>query len=137
MDVQRYQVLGVEMVLVGEALMRSSDAPRLIRQFRGLDDTVLVKACGFKDVDGAIHAAKAGADFIGAQFACFTGTKVQILNRRKALTGLVFADGSPRQVSVEGARAIIDAIRHKKCYAGTSLPAVSLNLLLMQYLIYH
>lgn len=100
-DVQRYQVLGVEMVLVGEALMRSADASRLIRQFRGLDDTVLVKTCGFKDVEGAIHAAKAGADFIG----------------------LVFAKGSPREVSVEGARAIIDAIRHKKCHAGASTPA--------------
>ena len=54
-DVQRYQVfvflyqvLGVEMVLVGEALMRSADPARLIRQFRGFDDTVLVKTCGFK-----------------------------------------------------------------------------------------
>ena len=100
-DVQRYQVLGVEMVLVGEALMRSADAARLIRQFRGLDDSVLVKACGFKDVDGSIHAAKAGADFIG----------------------LVFAKGSPREVSVDGARAIIDAIRYKKCHAGASMPA--------------
>jgi indole-3-glycerol phosphate synthase len=43
-----YQVLGVEMVLVGEALMRSADPARLIRQFRGFDDTVLVKTCGFK-----------------------------------------------------------------------------------------
>lgn len=101
-DVQRYQVLGVEMVLVGEALMRSSDAARLIRQFRGLDDTVLVKACGFKDVEGAVQAAKAGADFIG----------------------LVFAKGSPREVSVEGARAIIDAIRYKRCHVGASTPAV-------------
>ena len=36
-------------VLVGEALMRSSDPARLIATFRGLDtDSLLVKACGFK-----------------------------------------------------------------------------------------
>lgn len=92
-DVQRYQVLGVEMVLVGEALMRSEAPAKLVEHLRGLDSNVLVKACGFKDVPTAIHAAKAGADFIG----------------------LVFAAGSPRAVSVEGAKAIIDAIRLRRC----------------------
>mmetsp|Transcript_43383 Transcript_43383/g.98716 ORF Transcript_43383/g.98716 Transcript_43383/m.98716 type:complete len:542 (+) Transcript_43383:136-1761(+) len=97
-DVQRYTVLGVEMVLVGEALMRSSDPSRLIATFRGLDrDSLLVKSCGFKDVPGAITAAKAGSDFIG----------------------LVFAEGSPRTVSQADARAMIHAVNIAKCQPET------------------
>ncbi|KAJ1468811.1 hypothetical protein T484DRAFT_1854090 [Baffinella frigidus] len=81
--------------------------------FQRLDrDSLLVKSCGFKDVPGAITAAKAGSDFIG----------------------LVFAEGSPRTADAHAmihavnigvsshsadARAMIHAVNIAKCQPET------------------
>ncbi|KAF8928084.1 indole-3-glycerol phosphate synthase-domain-containing protein [Dissophora ornata] len=93
-DVERYVEQGVAGVLVGEALMLSKDKRAFIRGLLGLtteqeQSKVLVKICGVQTVDAALQAADSGADFIG----------------------MIFAEGSKRQVKVNVAAEIIEAVR--------------------------
>ncbi|KAF8982800.1 bifunctional tryptophan synthase trp1 [Entomortierella lignicola] len=93
-DVERYVEQGVAGVLVGEALMLSKDKRAFIRGLLGLStkeesSKVLVKICGVQTVDAALQAADSGADFIG----------------------MIFAEGSKRQVKVNVAAEIIEAVR--------------------------
>ncbi|KAF9908075.1 bifunctional tryptophan synthase trp1 [Lobosporangium transversale] len=93
-DVERYVEQGVKGVLVGEALMLSSDKRAFIRGLLGLtaekeQSKVLVKICGVQTVDAALQAADSGADFIG----------------------MIFAEGSKRQVKLNVAAEIVEAVR--------------------------
>ncbi|KAF9571969.1 bifunctional tryptophan synthase trp1 [Mortierella alpina] len=93
-DVERYVEQGVGGVLVGEALMLSKDKRAFIRGLLGLSaeeepSKVLVKICGVQTVDAALQAADSGADFIG----------------------MIFAEGSRRQVKMNVAAEIVEAVR--------------------------
>lgn len=94
-DVVRYENLDVVRgVLIGEHLMRCVDP---IHEIRALvvDDInsdsrkTLVKICGIVRAQDAIAAAQAKVDFIG----------------------MIFAEKSPRKVSKEEAKSVVEAIR--------------------------
>ncbi|KAG0358983.1 anthranilate synthase component II [Gamsiella multidivaricata] len=93
-DVERYVEQGVAGVLVGEALMLSKDKRAFIRGLLGLkaeeeQSKVLVKICGVQTIDAALQAADSGADLIG----------------------MIFAEGSKRQVKLPVAAEIVEAVR--------------------------
>lgn len=74
-DIRTYQEGGVSAVLVGEALMRATDAERFIAELLGgssdgLENKnekadLLVKICGTRTSEAARTAIESGADFIG------------------------------------------------------------------------
>jgi len=83
-DVDRYRSLGVQGVLVGEALMRAADPRQAIEDLLGVGDSggggvverALVKVCGITDPDAALAACRAGASLIGVIFAPKSKRKV-------------------------------------------------------------
>ncbi|GAW22313.1 hypothetical protein ANO14919_118490 [Xylariales sp. No.14919] len=96
---------GVNAILVGEAIMRATDASQFIEQLcTGKVTTqdpnpepLLVKICGTRTPEAAVAAAEAGADLIG----------------------MILVPGRKRTVSDEAARAISEAVH------GFSRPATS------------
>ncbi|KAJ3324932.1 bifunctional tryptophan synthase trp1 [Boothiomyces sp. JEL0866] len=92
-DVETYIESGAQGVLVGEALMRAASKPDMVKQLLGArkaDSTSQkVKICGITNVRDALHACDSGADFIG----------------------LIFEEKSPRFVTKETAKAIVQEIR--------------------------
>jgi len=96
-DVERYAAEGVGAILVGESLMKAQDKVAFVHELLGiptspkiLNRKPLVKICGIKTVEAAIHAANAGAD----------------------LLGLIFVPRSKRHVTPEQAGRIIEAVRN-------------------------
>jgi len=104
-DVDRYRNVGVGMCLIGESLMRATDAGVAIKGLC-LDPkdyaasqsvsggaytggTKMIKICGLTNPKDALVACRAGAN----------------------LLGVIFAEKSKRKVSVEQARDIVDAVR--------------------------
>jgi len=112
-DVDNYVNAGARGILVGEALMRAENTDHFIKELLGrvpsskskktveeiMEETsgvpkplqsnsTLVKICGISNVEDAIATAEAGADFIG----------------------LVFFKKSPRCVTVEKAKEIVQAL---------------------------
>ena len=87
-DVDKYEGLNVGAVLVGQALMESSNPSSLIASLAGRERLPLVKVCGIATIPAAATAATSGADMIG----------------------LVFAKSS-RQVSIPQAKTIATAVR--------------------------
>ncbi|OTB08061.1 hypothetical protein M426DRAFT_317579 [Hypoxylon sp. CI-4A] len=96
---------GVNAVLVGEAIMRAPDASQFIQQLCAgqitskqevKPESLLVKICGTRTVEGALAAAEAGADLIG----------------------MILVPGRKRTVSDEVASAISKAI-HEFSRPGT------------------
>ncbi len=85
-DIVRLRRCGYRGFLIGESLMRASDPAALIRQLRG---EVQIKVCGVTTAEDAERCAAEGVDMIG----------------------LNFAPESRRCLSVEAARAIVDAVR--------------------------
>ncbi|KAI8384991.1 indole-3-glycerol phosphate synthase-domain-containing protein [Radiomyces spectabilis] len=99
-DVETYVSQGVSAVLVGEALMRAWNLKDFVAELLGhsrrdpaantsIPKTPLVKICGISSVEAAVEAARAGADLIG----------------------MIFAEKSRRQVTIETASGIVKAIR--------------------------
>jgi len=112
-DVDKYVNAGARGILVGEALMRAENTDHFIKELLGrvppsktkktVDEIIeetsgvpkplkstntLVKICGISNVEDAIATAEAGADFIG----------------------LVFFKKSPRCVTPEKAKEIVQAL---------------------------
>ena len=104
-DMDRYRNVGVGMCLIGESLMRATDAGVAIKGLC-LDPkdyaasqsvsggaytggTKIIKICGLTNEKDALIACRAGAN----------------------LLGVIFAAKSKRKVSVEQARDIVDAVR--------------------------
>ena len=92
-DVEYFEAAGVKAVLIGEALMRDPNPHRKIQQLRGLQSessgdnaneestyktTPLVKICGIRDAEMALHTAESGAQFIGLMFAEKSSRKLSI-----------------------------------------------------------
>ncbi|SLM36052.1 anthranilate synthase component 2 [Lasallia pustulata] len=105
-DVKTYKMNGVGAVLVGEALMRVTDATTFAHQLLGACDepdpkaikpSLLVKICGTRTPDAARVAVEAGADFIG----------------------IILVDGRKRCVSRDTALAISEVVH------GTAKPQES------------
>ncbi|KAF7721472.1 bifunctional tryptophan synthase trp1 [Apophysomyces ossiformis] len=100
-DVETYMSQGVKAILVGEALMRAWNLKDFVADLLGVPKKdpaadslttpkkTLVKICGVSSVEAAEEAAKAGAD----------------------LVGMIFAENSKRQVTMETARDIAEAVR--------------------------
>ncbi|ORY84276.1 putative anthranilate synthase multifunctional protein TrpC [Protomyces lactucae-debilis] len=96
-DVAKYVDEGVGAVLVGEALMRSTDKGAFIATLLGREEQKakvhtrrrIVKICGTRTPAGAVAAAEAGADLIG----------------------MIFAEGRKRTLSMEQAQQVIAAVR--------------------------
>ena len=91
-DVERFEMVGVTGILVGEALMRAADPTYLIDVLVGRRKEkkyTRVEICGVQSVEAALYAAKSGADFIG----------------------IIMVSKSKRQVSVEVALEISNALR--------------------------
>ncbi|PIL36295.1 hypothetical protein GSI_01958 [Ganoderma sinense ZZ0214-1] len=106
-DVRTYTQQGIGAILVGEALMRARDTATFIKELLDWSDqedakgkrvepaAPLVKVCGIRTVDEAIHAAESGADMLG----------------------LMFVTKSKRHISIERAREIATAIRNRRSQA--------------------
>ena len=91
-DVQSFAATGARAVLVGESLMRAAKPASLIRSLLSRPEPVtLCKTCGIRDAAAAAAATAAGADLIGVIFA-----------------------KSKRQVTEEGAREIVAAVRARR-----------------------
>jgi len=95
-DVEKYVAEGVRAVLVGESLMRASDAGAFLRELIGLDKPAppaptkpLVKICGVRTAADAQAAVTAGADLIG----------------------IILVPGTRRHVDTATARSIADVVR--------------------------
>ncbi|PWN90157.1 IGPS-domain-containing protein [Acaromyces ingoldii] len=131
-DVEKYLQEGVGAVLVGEALMRSTDKKAFIQGLLGLPtpaangvtsttvsangsaaaeghETPLVKICGIKTVDAAISATMAGADMLG----------------------MILAPGTKRTVTLSQAAEIVNVVRSFKGGA-ESIRAASAALTMQQ-----
>jgi anthranilate synthase/indole-3-glycerol phosphate synthase/phosphoribosylanthranilate isomerase len=95
-DVAKYVAEGVRAVLVGESLMRASDAGAFLRELISLDQPLasaapkpLVKICGVRTPADAQVVVNAGAD----------------------LVGIILVPGTKRGVDASTARAIADVVR--------------------------
>jgi anthranilate synthase/indole-3-glycerol phosphate synthase/phosphoribosylanthranilate isomerase len=95
-DVETYVKEGVRAVLVGESLMRASDAGAFLRQLIGLPAPAaiekrkpLVKICGIRSAADASLAIESGADMLG----------------------IILVPGSKRSISTGTAREIASLVR--------------------------
>ncbi|KNC86736.1 hypothetical protein SARC_01115 [Sphaeroforma arctica JP610] len=101
-DVALYEAQGVHAILVGESLMRAPDTRVFMRELLSVmasaEEPVemptthrrtRVKVCGLSTVEAALTAATAGAD----------------------LCGLIFAEKSPRCVTMATARTIVHEVK--------------------------
>lgn len=95
-DVEKYVQEGVRAVLVGESLMRASDAGAFLRELIGLEKPAapaptkpLVKICGVRTAADAKTVVDAGADLIG----------------------IILVPGTRRFVDTATARNIADVVR--------------------------
>ena len=100
-DVRAYKSHGVGGVLVGEALMRSSDVTSFVTELLGGIDSgileedkssMLIKICGTRTTEAARVAIEAGADMIG----------------------IILVEGRKRCVPLETAQAISDVVHRTK-----------------------
>ena len=113
-DVEKYVKAGARGVLVGESLMRAADKKAFIRKLQGIEiDQIgptrsemkkISKVCGITNIEDALYAAKCGAKLIG----------------------LIFAT-SPRQVGIETAGMIVQAVKEK--FGDSESPLSNLNAL--------
>lgn len=96
-EVMHFKDLGVSCCLIGETLMKSTNATRTILELLGKveveqhssADTEIVKICGMVDSEDVKVALSSGADLIG----------------------IIFAKKSPRRIEKETARDIVETVR--------------------------
>ncbi|TIB07762.1 hypothetical protein E3P93_03740 [Wallemia ichthyophaga] len=107
-DVEAYLEQGVDAVLVGESLMRSSDPDEFIRKLTNTPAKEedykgpLVKVCGISTITDALVAKDSGANFIG----------------------MIFAEGSKRKVTLQQARDISLAVKNSANASNTVFEGV-------------
>lgn len=95
-EVLLYQTAGARGALVGEALMKSKCVTSFIQELLGeksilelpVDQRIIKKVCGITNIEDAIICLENGADMIG----------------------LIFCK-SPRQISIQAAKAIVTTLR--------------------------
>jgi len=114
-DVVKYQKEGVGAVLVGEALMRSSDKKRFIEDLLGIESprndssapstlrSPMVKICGLQTAESAMTAALAGADFLGMILAPNTKRTVTPSQAAAIISAVRSSQGANEKMSAESA----------------------------------
>ncbi|KAI0292545.1 N-anthranilate isomerase [Russula brevipes] len=97
-DVRRYVQQGVGAVLVGEALMRAKDTRAFIAELLDRPEVAaepealwppLVKICGIRTTEEALHSAGAGAAMLGMVFVPTAKRCIKTLEQAQAISSAV------------------------------------------------
>ncbi|MEO8054854.1 MAG: hypothetical protein ABI768_06865 [Acidobacteriota bacterium] len=112
-EVEALQAAGYGAFLVGEALLRSTDPARMLRELRG-ENTTEVKICGItreEDVDACLEN---GVDWIGLIFAARSPRRVTPEEGRLLRMRAKGEGGARRAGSVKGVVAVFDGTEEEE-----------------------
>mmetsp|Transcript_127600 Transcript_127600/g.190214 ORF Transcript_127600/g.190214 Transcript_127600/m.190214 type:complete len:1356 (-) Transcript_127600:29-4096(-) len=111
-DVARFEKIGVRGVLVGEALMRSTNPSAMIKSFMQSYCVPYVKICGVTTVAGAASAIESGADMIGLVFAS-SGRRVSTEQGKEITSAIRYLSKQSNQNNRESLCAQMKVIRQE------------------------